>query len=556
VLILIKMNKQLVFFILCLGFLSNHALGQETRGEVKDQEFVIRKDRVLTLPAQPRNFQRTPVLPQAQGVGNLRYNVHNFFLTLPPLETNIQPFQKRFESQKPELYHSYTKLGFGNYMSPLAEIHINNAESDYRNFGVFLRHQGFYEGPVDGANSAEDHTNVRLDGSYFLETTELYGKVGYDRDKYHFYGYSPSMEVNRDTIGQLFHTLYGNVGFRNINKTQSFNYDASFSARIFNDSYAAREHEIGLNTTLGFRANEHLKAFVHTDAYFTTPQDVFYANINRNYLRISPVVTYIREGLNLKAGANMVFENDVISNKQSDFHIFPTVHASYKFAEEFGVFVGFEGDVIRRTYYDFAMENPFLGPSQGLLNTIQDFQASAGLRGDIFDEVTYTVGIKYGQFGNMHFYGNNQADSTRFELLYDIQTQVLNFNAGLGWHFEDWYQLEATADYYQYNLSELTGAWHRPTWELKANNTITPGDKWLIQASALAMGGIRVLNLQSGTTDTLRPLLDLSTRVDYAITDRFSVFAKGNNLLNQNYQRFWNYRVRGIQGIGGLTVKF
>lgn len=530
--------------------------GQDTRGEVKDQEFVIRKDRVLTLPAQPRNFMRTPALPESQGVGRLNYTVQSFFLDLPPVETNIQPYQRRFQTQKPDLYHNFAKVGYGNYSSPLAEIYINNVASDYRNFGAYISHQGFYTGPVDGRNSAEDHTRVRLDGSVFLDDLEVYGRVGYNRDKHHFYGYTPSLEVNRDTLGQIFHTLHGNVGVRNINKTNTFNYDGSISARLFNDNFIAREHELGLSAMLGFRANEELRAVVNTDAYSTSPSDLLYSNINRNYLRINPSVEYIKEGLRVRAGANMVLENDATDNKTSNFHIFPNLHASYNFTEEIGVFVGFEGDVIRRTYYDFAMENPFLGPSERLLNTIQNYQASAGVRGDVNDELTYTAGIKYGRFGNMHFYGNNRLDSTRFELVYDNQTHVLNFNVGVGWNFENWYKLNASADYYQYNLSHLTGAWHRPEWELKMNNTFIPGEKWFITANLNAMGGIRAINFESGTTTHLKPIIDLSTRVDYAFTDRLSGFAMGNNLLNQNYERYWNYRVRGIQGIVGATFKF
>ncbi|KEO74010.1 TonB-dependent receptor [Anditalea andensis] len=550
------MNKRLVFIFLFLINQISSTLAQDTRGEVKDQEFVIRKDRVLTLPPQPRNFMRTPALPESQGVGRLNYQVQPFFLSLPPVETNTQPYQRRFDNLKPELYHSYAKVGYGNYNSPLAEIYINNVESDYRNFGAYIHHQGFYNGPVDGSNSAEDHTNIRFDGSMFMEGMEVYGKVGYDRDKYHFYGYTPGLEVNRDTIGQIFHTLYGNAGIRNINQTQSFNYDGNLSLRLFNDNLIAREHELGLNAKMGFRANDNLRAEVKTDGYITSPSDLFYNNINRNYLRINPFVEYIREGLRARAGANMVFENDITANKNSDFHIFPNIHASYNFTEELGIFIGLEGDVMRNTYYDFAMENPWLGPSTQLLNTIQSYQASAGVRGNINDEFTYTAGIKFGQFRNMHFYGNNQMDSTRFELMYDDQTEVLNFNLGAGWKYENWYRLQLSADYFQYNLSNLNGAWHRPEWELKINNTFTPTDKWFISANVNAMGGIRAINLQSGSTANLKPLVDVSTRVDYAFHDRFSVFMMGNNLLNQNYQRYWNYRVRGIQGIGGVTFKF
>jgi len=64
------------------------------------------------------------------------------------------------------------------------------------------------------------------------------------------------------------------------------------------------------------------------------------------------------------------------------------------------------------------------------------------------------------------------------------------------------------------------------------------------------------VNFKSGDTDTLNPILDLSDRADYSFTPRFAVFVEGNNLLNQKNERYWNYRVRGIQGIAGLSFKF
>src|SRR5690606_33384037 len=203
------MYKNLVFICLTILIQTSVANAQDTqareRGEIKDAEFIIRKDRVLTLPKQPRIFERTPALPNTQSKGNYTYDVKNFFLDLQPVVTDTPPFLKNFPDPKGILYHNYIKAGYGNYQSPLAELYINSIESDYLNFGVFLKHQGFYEGPVDGKNSAEDHTNIRLEASFFQEDTEFFGKLGYDRDKHHFYGYHPvpGIEILPDDIGQI-----------------------------------------------------------------------------------------------------------------------------------------------------------------------------------------------------------------------------------------------------------------------------------------------------------------------------------------------------------------
>src|SRR5690606_22561784 len=96
-----------------LAFLQAQDNQPRERGEVKDAEFIIRKDRVLTLPKQPRVFEKTPPLPSTQSKGSYTYQVKNFFLDLKPTVTDAQPFQKSFTTDRGLLYHSYVKVGYG-----------------------------------------------------------------------------------------------------------------------------------------------------------------------------------------------------------------------------------------------------------------------------------------------------------------------------------------------------------------------------------------------------------------------------------------------------------
>lgn len=555
------MYKKLLPIVLMLlapfAFLQAQDTQPRERGEVKDAEFIIRKDRVLTLPKQPRVFEKTPPLPSTQSKGSYTYEVRNFFLDLKPTVTDTPPFQRNFTSNRGHLYHSYVKAGYGNYQSPLAELYINNVENDFLNYGLFLKHQGFYEGPVDGKNSAEDHTNIRLDGSYFQDDIEFFGKLGYDRDKHHFYGYRPGLEVSRDTIGQIFNTIYGNVGLRRIDRDALIHYEASLGLRLFNDNYSSREHEVGLNAKLGIKANdERWRGGLDIQGSISSPSDTTYANINRNYGRLYPYVQFSDEQFKVRAGANLVVENDGLPDMSTNFHVFPNISASYHLSESFGIYAELEGNVIRKTYYDFVMENPFLGPSAELKNTVQKFQVDAGVKGAINDELTYNTGIRYGDYQNMHFYSNHVADSTRFQLIYDSGTKVLNYHVSVGWKYEDWYKLQASGNYYHYELSDISSPWHRPEWALGVENYFMPGEQWFITANLNLLGGIQALNLQSAESTTMNPIIDLAAKVDYAVTPRLSVFVEGNNLLNQKNERHWNYRSRGIQGIGGLTFKF
>ncbi len=552
------MNKTLIIIFLSLTISS--VWGQEKqgneRGEVKDAEFIIRKDRVLTLPKKNKSFEKVPTLPQPEGLTKFDYEVRDFFFQLDPSPSKMSPYQKKFPAVKGETYHSIVKLGYGNYQSPLAELHLNNLESDFLNYGLFLKHQGYYEGPVDQKNSAEDHTNIRLEANYFTEDFEVFGKIGYDRDKYHFYGYTPNLEINAEDIGQIFHTLYGKGGIRNIDRMEPLNYEISIGARLFNDDYSAREHQVDLNAHSFYRINDNFRGGLKAKAFLTSPSDATYSDLNRNYLKATPYLEYKKEKFQLFAGANIIVENDEKPEKTSNVHLFPTLEANYQLEEEFGVYASFEGDVKRNTYYSFVQENPYLGPSDQLLNTIQDFKVTGGINGNFNDALTYKLEISYGQYNNMHFYGNHENDSTRFQVVYDSATDVLNYKGAIGYEFDQTYQLNAEVNYFHYSLESLNGAWHRPKWTLDIRNQFTPGEKWLIQANAQLMGGIYAINFQSDRTTTLNPIIDLQVKADYKLTERFSLFVEGNNLLHQKNQRYWNYPSRGIQGIGGVTFQF
>lgn len=554
------MNNTIVLkYILLIGFsgLAHLSHGQQ-RGEVQDQEFIIRKDRVLTLPKQPRNFERIPVLPTPKSTSTFQFDIKSFFLNIPPTDIKPEAVQKQFPKSNEVLYPGFARFGFGNYSAPIAEIRYNNWEDGDYNYGVKVKHEGFYTGPVGGKNSAETHTQFGVDGSFFRDYFQLYGGVDYNRDKYNFYGYNPENPILENYIPSqnTLNTFKLNVGIQNIEKMAPLNYNLSLSTRIFNDNYQASENEFGIKGNAEYWFNDNLKTKINSELSLTRPMDVFYSSINRNYFKINPFVEYRHEGLKIHAGANIIFENDVTENKKADFHVFPSLSASYMLKDEFGVYAGFEGDVRRNTYYDFVMENPFLGPIDQLLNMIQNFQAKAGIQGVFNGEFTYEAGVKVGKFQNMHFFANSAADSLRFNLLYDTDTRVINYGAKVGWEYQSWYRLLAGIEYYQYTLGTLSIPYQRPEWEVSLNNNFNPTDKWLIQANANLMGGIQGYNFQTDTGTVLPAIIDLQLKADYQITERISAFVVGNNLLNRNNQRFMNYPVRGIQGILGATFKF
>jgi hypothetical protein len=158
---------------------------------------------------------------------------------------------------------------------------------------------------------------------------------------------------------------------------------------------------------------------------------------------------------------------------------------------------------------------------------------------------------------------NSYADTARFELVYDQEATVFQFNSSAELTLTEKYILTTQFDFFHYNLSNQQVAWHRPTWILQLTNRYSPFKKLSLQANLQVMGGLQARGF--GVIETkpvqaevvkLPALVDLQFNLDYAISSRLSVFASGSNILNRSNTRWMNYPVRGIQGVGGLSFKF
>ncbi len=564
------MNKLpvILFFAGAVSFGNSVAIAQtQKRGEVTDQEFVIRKDRVLTVPTQPRSFERLPVLPQPKGIGEFNYSVTPFFLNIPAL--NLQPtaLEKVYRQDRRELYNGFIRAGYGNFASPLLEGRYMSTTADPFNYALKFKHQSFGKGPVAAEQSAESHTAIGADGSYFMDAVEVFGGVSWGQDKYSFYGVNPILFENPDLPFETNNNVLNNVqikaGIRDIEKTGPVSYEGQLSFRSFKDSYLATENEVGVQAVGKFRTESDWSGRLDLNYFHTNPADLNYS-INRNYFSIRPRVSYNYEDFQFTAGLNLVSENDSIADKSSDFRIFPVLKASYQFADAFGFYGEFSGDVQRNTYFSFVNENPFLGPSEQLLNTVNNYKIAGGIEGQFKEVFHYRAGVDVSRFNQMHFFVNSATDTARFEIVYDEKTTVFNINAELGFKFSDTYSLASRLDLYQYDLSTQLEAWHRPTWELRVNNQFTPFEKLLVQANVNFMGGLKARGRVSIAdvfppdieVVNLKTIADLQLKADFKVTDRISVFAEGNNILNGKNTRWLNYPVRGIQLIGGASFKF
>jgi hypothetical protein len=560
-----------LFPVLFCGSLSFSAAQTSARGGLQDQVFVIQKDREIRLPKQIRSFEKMPALPQPKALGTLSFPVMPFFLPVPASEIQAKPATKEWNVPKLDLYPGWVRVGYGNFLSPLIEGRYLSTQSADLQYATKFHHQSFGKGPVSWMEeeSKESHTELAGDVSYFLDESELYSSLNLKRDAYTFYGRdlgfvippnwdfaSPYLVQNKQLHGDF------NLGIRDLDKVGRIGYAGEVVLAGFRDSYAVREQELGFVGEGEFRPSKEITANLGL-SYFTTATEDLRYDLNRNYFSLRPEGQYTFGDFQFRAGVILVSENDSVAERKPGIRLFPVLKTTYQVSEKLQVNAAISGDVQRNTYRSFVQENPFLGPSDQLLNTVTKLSFAAGVEGILSDKLVYRAGIELRRQSNLHFFVNSYADTSRFELVYDQEATVFQFNSSVELSLTEKYTLGTQFDFFKYTLSNQQVAWHRPTWILQMNQRYAPFKKLSLQANLQVMGGLQARGL--GAIDTnpvkkevvkLPAVVDLQFKADYAVNPRLSIFAEGNNLLNRSNTRWLNYPVRGIQGVGGMSFKF
>jgi outer membrane receptor protein involved in Fe transport len=110
--------------------------------------------------------------------------------------------------------------------------------------------------------------------------------------------------------------------------------------------------------------------------------------------------------------------------------------------------------------------------------------------------------------------------------------------------------------YIQFNLiRENTQAWGVLPFELNSQFNWLFNKKMQLDASGQFWTGAKT-SAGLGNAYKLNNTFVLNAGMQYAISDHWTFWGKGENLLDQQYQRWANYPSLGVQFVAGIQYKF
>ena len=573
---LIRIVLVITLFLLCVTIASaqEDKLGTEVVNIVKPYTPSI---------SDAFKVKETPVLNDSVTTNKKEVDYQIFSVPVASTFTPSKGQATAVEKAKPiRQFDNYATLGFGNYTSILGELYSNFQISRTDNAGFFLRHNSS-QGGIDDVRIENKYYDTRLDGNYTSRQKDITYAVdaGIEHQVVNWYGlpvYFDSLsdeDVNAIDAQQNY--FGGYVGGR-LSLEESFFEGISANLRFFTDSYSSSEFNISAQPEFSFPLTQFTLKIDGDLNYLSGSFDrgLFGTNgMSYSFLNagVSPALVYVDEDLTLSLGMAGYVGLDT-ENSESDLYIYPRIAASYRLVDELLiVYGGADGGLRQNTYYSFVEVNPFVSPTLQIMPTSELYNAYGGLKGKLSNSVGYNVRASYGKEENKPlFQANPVIDVTpseayeygnSFGLVYD-DVNTLSIFGELKVEVNESFALGASAEYFSYSMTNEPEAWNLPDFKATLFTNFDVTDKiyagaslfYVGERSILFTGDVGIFGDGMVEFRTLDSYIDANAHIGYRVNDRLSIFAKGSNLVGENYEKWQHFPVQGIQGLLGATYKF
>jgi len=530
-------------------------------GEIEDAQIIIEKDKPLTLPRATRLYEKTEVLPVSDDQVEVDYDLSQPSYSFEAYRFDL-PKKEYNGVSKREHYDNYIKAGFGNYVSPLVQGYFSKADENNK-MGLYINHESFGKGPVRGKGSAYGHSEALFQGSFKAGELLFKPSVNYEREAFYFYGYDqPAVELVSKTTPFISNKINGNY-FAFAPKITSgpksklnyyFNPDISYtSMNVAGSSAFNQESNFNIAAGSDFEIKKNLRADVGLGYQYLAYKSGI--SQNRSILKVAPGVLFDKNDLKLRVGADLAVSSDS-AGSGSSVNVYPNIESNYKINQELAFYGKIKGGMIAQSLYKTRQSCRYLEDSLTLNNQNNKVSLDFGLSYQFIPKVVIEPFIRYSMTSNKALVGVSANDSSRFVLLYDGGNfQQTDFGASVTYATER-SVLTARLMYSSYSTDKLSQAWYLPATQVKINYSQKLTESLNITSYMIVMDGIQAMQPVSAGVTQLNTIVDFGLGATYEINKAFSAFVDGQNLFNQNYQRYLNYPSRGLSAKLGFIYRF
>ena len=542
----------------------NPLAGQDSMVLENERIFDITESHKAPLP-YPNRTVTTP------DVSEIQYSSKEFRFEFKPEMPEIKPSayknmeKSKTQQQKDEepVGRNYAKIALGQYLTPMAKIHLVNAEKSDWLYGIDLTHVSAHaDYNLPFRQFREDYgtfnigkiaKNNRWNAQLFLNNTAY--------NQYAGFGKTDKNKTIKDSLARSFTNADVKFSLASFfDKAQKWEYLAKVGIyNVFETNYLGsekgnREHTLSLSPDFKYNVSEALKVGIQTDIAYSYAK-IADAAQNRIFVSGTPYASYEKDAFKAKLGASVsYFRSTLAANNR--FYAFPIAELQYTVKPEaIYVFAGLSSGMQNNTYSAMLQECRYLDRNATMKPTIEKMNIYVGGNANILSKVDASLRVYYKSLENMLVY---YGSATNHLITAGYAPTTRNIGTKLALHYNVKPNLKAglTMEYNNYKVTGIAAAFGKPAFQTALFSEISLLKNKLNLLPQLYVYGKTPVAL-NGTNVVFRPFTtDLSFKADYQFSKRMSVFVAGNNLLGSKYYRYYGFYERRFNFLGGVSIIF
>ena len=494
------------------------------------------------------------------------------------------------KKQKPQ-FNSGGSLGFGNFNQLLFEYNTNFNIDRRQKIDWILQYNGLLK-PMKEVQLDSKQSNLLFNISHQYATSKRnsFSQINFRQHQQSFYGLRNAIEDDF-ILAQI--QPQQKLNYFSLSSAWQW-YDPlikklSLDSYLTTDAFGSAEIEVDFSSKFQVLWGGLAITLLPEVTFLTTSfEEDFYTREAVEYssgnARLSLFASKINGNFKFKIGAKATMGiGDEF--EETNFFLYPELALSYRPQKgNFAPFLNLTGTLQQNSFRTFTHENPYVAPAIRLQASNIPYQAQLGTRSKFAAGWEFQWNLFYEQNENQPLYQNLGIDIDRlnivsyryanaFEVIY-ANLHKTGVEAQLGAAFKNGGRLQFKARYANFTFDSVNDstplleqtAFNLPQLSVHFNGTFKLGQKFYLQWYVKHIGerenayrdNFLGQNMQAAPVliENLEAYTQIDASLQYQLNERWEVFVKGRNLMNESLYQWANYPVYGTQILLGGRYNF
>jgi hypothetical protein len=447
------------------------------------------------------------------------------------------------------------KIGLGNYFNQFIQV-----QSTFKDQQELLHSFNVKNESIKGAHPIQQWKNLLIDyigGVSIHKYHSIQTQIFYNTSNRYRYGLVPdSTKLSLNNFEQQFSEIGANFSLINSsNKVQKINFQPLLKFNYSNLLYQANNLAVDFNAPIAIPFKNNIN--FHSDITFSYNQ---YKPTNKvandNYfIQVDPSIHLKRKQFKLIMGVRPTYTN-------SNFNLYPKFELS-KLLKDTNMLLqaGWKTTLNNNQLVQvFGQNHWIIAPEALPISTIESKYVEVAISAS--KRLNYGFNMALNDYRELPFFNSTRTSNNplteglKFDVLFEKRAIAIELKGDLRYQFSDQLYWKSNFKYIQFSLiRENEQAWGILPFELNTqlNWSMKPGLSF-DASGQFWTGATTSTNLTNAYQ--LNNTFVLNAGMQYLISTNWTFWAKGENLLNQQYQRWANYPSLGVQFIAGIQYKF